>query len=263
MRVIVVRRNESDDGTEDQAVTDALKQPLCEEELPVASDERSAENGEYLHGTSYRQDVAEVACVKGAAREGADQVDEEDLYAAHPGDVAERSVESLDVVGLEEAPRANVAEDVKHNQMTGRNLSPCCPAGERDRLLYGGGGLEGNVCRDIVVVAVALLLIQEPGTGEIVLVAIHDYRSSSSCVQTKMVLLGGEKMSEKAKRDDFGGQVMIAGRIWRQSISSSGDRNGCKVQCAPLEREAPEGRVSIRGSISEAGGSFSGRPKSP
>ena len=165
MLVVVVRGDEGDDGAEDEPVADTLQQALCEEELPVAGDERGAEDSRHLHSAAYCQGVAEVAGVEGTAGEGADQVDEEDLDAAHPGNVAEGSVKGLNVVGLEEAPGANVAEDVEDNQVSGCNLSPCRPPRGWRRLLCGDWSLEWDVGSDIFVVVETFLLIQQPGAG--------------------------------------------------------------------------------------------------
>ena len=102
---------------------------MSEEELPVCGRVRSGEEGNDLQGAADGEGGAQVACVEGAAGEGADEEDEEDLDRADPGDVGKGAVEGLNVVGLEKAPGADVAEAVEDNQVACGDLGPGGPAG--------------------------------------------------------------------------------------------------------------------------------------
>ena len=68
--------------------------------------------------------MPEVARIGGAAAEGSDEEEEEDLHRADPGDVCLRPVEEGDVVALEDAEAVDVAPCVEDDQVGDQHLAP-------------------------------------------------------------------------------------------------------------------------------------------
>lgn len=114
--------DEGDSGAEDEAVAEALADALGEEELPVCEDLQGGAEGE--HG-------AVVAGVEGAAGKGADEVDEEDLHGADPGDGRGRGCQRAGVVRLEEAEGGQVAPAVDQHEVAHQHLRPGLEAAVR------------------------------------------------------------------------------------------------------------------------------------
>lgn len=123
-----IGRHQGDGGTEHQAAAQALAEALGQEQLPVARAQRGHEDAEQLQHGAGGQHGLEVAGVGGAAGEGADEEQQEDLDAADPGDVGGRVAQGLHVVGLEHAEAVDVAPGVEDDQVRHGDLQPGVPA---------------------------------------------------------------------------------------------------------------------------------------
>lgn len=104
-----VRRHRRHDGAKQAPVAQAHAHPLRQEQLPVRRAERRGHEADQLEERAQQEQRAEVARVRGAAREGTDEEEEEDLDGPDPGDGRGGEAEGGGVVGLEDAKGVDVA----------------------------------------------------------------------------------------------------------------------------------------------------------
>ena len=97
---------------------------MRKEELPVLSAEARCEDAEEEEDAAQEEREAEESVIRCAAREGADEEEQEDLRGADPGYRGGRVVERADVVGLEDAEGVYIAPYVEDDEVAHNGLGP-------------------------------------------------------------------------------------------------------------------------------------------
>jgi hypothetical protein len=87
--VVVVGGNEADHGCENQAVTNAHKDTLADEESRIVLSNRRGEDADHLESASRSDRSTQVARVESATRESANEEDKKELNGADPRDSRE------------------------------------------------------------------------------------------------------------------------------------------------------------------------------
>ncbi|KDN72377.1 hypothetical protein CSUB01_00060 [Colletotrichum sublineola] len=101
--LVKVGRQRGQGRGENEAEAQADADAVGKEDLPVLRAPRGGEDAQEDQEGAAQEEVPEVARVREAAGEGADEEEEKDLERTDPGDIRRRPVQLLDIVRLEDA----------------------------------------------------------------------------------------------------------------------------------------------------------------